>query len=276
VTQWLRADAKGRPIGVDRETEQGVLRGYIMAEEGPFKTGRGEFGKKALRQIIKLCNGTPTGLKCRMGHPNESDDGVGKFLGRVRSAWYEEYPSKGPIGDPLLQLGRVRGDLYFAESAHEVPGKGDLAAYFMKRAEEDAESFSSSLVLDCEQEYRLEKDGRPLRDATGKELPPLWMPLKLYASDLVDDGDAVAGGLLSSGDELSMLTQDMLRQGCDLLDRQFAGKDRAFIRSHLDAFVGRYLANRFGDEEAPERTDELTKDRLRLLVLRANAEGVGV
>lgn len=274
MTQMLRANVKGRPIGVEPETEYGVIRGFIMAEEGPFKTGRGEFNKKALKQIVKLCNDNPKGLKCRMGHPTESDDGLGKYLGRVRSAWYEEYPSKGPIGDPLLQLGRVRGDLYFAQSARDVPGKGDLAAYFMQRAKEDAESLSSSLVLDCEQEYRLEKDGRPKQSEDGMNLPPLWFPTKLYASDLVDDGDAVQGGLLSANvDELSTLTHEVLSQGCALLDRQFEGKDRAFIKEHLTAFVERYLAWRFPDEERAESLSAaqgaIEQDRLRLMEMAA-------
>lgn len=279
MANYLRADAKARPIGVDREVENGVLRGYILAEEGPFKTGRGEFNKKALKQIVKLCNGSPKGLKCRMGHPTESDDGLGKYLGRVRSAWYEEYPSKGPIGDPLLQLGRVRGDLYFSATAHDVPGKGDLAEYFLKRCEEDADSLSSSLVLDCDQEYRLETDGRPKKDDKGNALPPLWFPTKLYASDLVDDGDAVAGGLLSADGDLSILTHDVLRKGCELLDTQFAGKDEAYIKQHLEAFVNRYLAWRFPKEEAaePEQVKEqFYRERLRLLEMWTREIAAGV
>ena len=83
MTDWLRAETKARPLGVDREAK--AIRGVILAEEGPFKSkGRGEFDQGSIRSIVKLANATPGGLKSRFAHPTISDDGLGKFLGRVK------------------------------------------------------------------------------------------------------------------------------------------------------------------------------------------------
>src|SRR5688572_71622 len=85
-TDRLRAGAKGRPIGVDRDNK--VIRGYVVAQLGPFKSeGRGEFDEKSLAMIQELYKGAPAGLKARFAHPSESNDGLGKFLGRSRDAF---------------------------------------------------------------------------------------------------------------------------------------------------------------------------------------------
>ena len=48
VPDRLRANPLGRgAIGVDRENN--VLRGYVVAQLGPFKDGRGEFDVQLLR-----------------------------------------------------------------------------------------------------------------------------------------------------------------------------------------------------------------------------------
>jgi hypothetical protein len=52
---WLRASIKSAAVGVDRE--KNILRGYVIAQEGPFKSdGRGEFDKAALQAIERLGN----------------------------------------------------------------------------------------------------------------------------------------------------------------------------------------------------------------------------
>jgi len=183
-SEWLRAGVKSRAIGVDREKE--VIRGMVLAQEGPFKTyGRGEFDHKSLKKIVTLARKTPAGLKSRFTHPGLSGDGLGSFLGRVKNVSMDTVTVKRQ--DEITPLMAVRGDLHFAESAFATPN-GDLASYVMGLAEEDPDAVSSSLVLKSDEEQQLDAKGRPALDADGNELPPLWRPTALHASDIVDTG----------------------------------------------------------------------------------------
>ena len=76
-----------------------------------------------------------------------------------------------------------------------VGGGKPLGAYVMDLAESDPDALSSSLVLQRDEELRLDRRGRPLVDNEGIELPPLWRPTKIHASDIVAVGDAVDGFL---------------------------------------------------------------------------------
>src|SRR5262245_5501711 len=192
-THWLRAGVAGKPEGVDRAA--GMLRGYVVAQLGPFKSdGRGEFDDKSLEMIVELGNAAPKGLKSRLGHPTLSEDGIGKHLGRSRD--YRMGKALDARTGKMVKA--VRGDLVFDSSAHDTP-HGDLAGYIMNLAESDPLALSSSLVLETDQVMRLEEDGTPKLGPDGEPLPPLWRPTKLHASDIVDTGDAV-DGLLSAGE----------------------------------------------------------------------------
>lgn len=261
--QWLRASANGRNGEIDRE--KGVIRGVILAEEGPFKSeGRGEFDKAAIRSIVKMGNETPNGLKSRFSHPTLSSDGLGKFLGRqknLRSDTVMRPAGKDANGKELMKEVLVaRGDLHFDKTALEAPPDGGkpLGVYLMDLAESDPEAFGTSLVLKVNQEVRLDSKGRALKDAAGNDLPPLWYPEKLHASDVVDTGDATNSFL--SADILAGLPDAIVRQACELLDAQFAGQERDTVKARLSAFIDRYLSLRFpGDDAAtlaaePEET----------------------
>src|SRR5262245_30188022 len=68
-------------LSVDDDAK--VIRGFVVAQLGPFKTqGRGEFDERSLKQIVRLMGQEPSGLASNYGHvgPNE----LGKFLGRAR------------------------------------------------------------------------------------------------------------------------------------------------------------------------------------------------
>lgn len=250
--EWLRAATAGASA-VDRE--KGIIHGVILAEEGPFKSeGRGEFDRKAIRQIVSLAKGKSGGLKSRFAHPTLSDDGLGKFLGRfhdVKSDVILREAGQDDSGKPLLkEVLAARGDLYLDKTAlEESPNGGKpLGLYVMDLAESDPEAFGTSLVLQTEQEHRLDKQGRPLKDDAGKELPPLWRPTLLHASDIVDTGDATNSFLAA---DIDGLPDALVRQGCEMLNRQFDGKPREVVESRLNAFVNRYLAFRYGDEVDP-------------------------
>lgn len=254
-TAWLRADVKAKTGTIDRE--RGIIHGVILAEEGPFKTeGRGEFDRQAIREIVRLAKGAAGGLKSRFAHPGLSSDGIGKFLGRfhdVRSDTILREAGKDANGRPLTrEVLAARGDLYLDKTALDEPvgGGKPLGIYVMDLAESDPDAFGTSLVLKTDQELRLDKQGRPLTDEAGNQLPPLWRPKMLHASDIVDTGDATNSFL--SADLLAGLPDAVVRQGCELLDRQFANQDRATVEARLSAFLRRYLDLRFGGPEEEE------------------------
>jgi hypothetical protein len=246
--EWLRASVLGKAIGVDRE--KNVINGVILAEEGPFKSeGRGEFDRKAIRSIVKMGNEKTGGLKSRFSHPTLSDDGLGKHLGRMKNLRADtvlRQAGTDESGKTLMkEMLIARGDLYLDQTAlQEPPGGGKpLGQYVMDLAESDPEAFGTSLVLQKNDEYRLDKQGKPLKDGNGDDLPPLWIPTRLHASDVVAEGDATNAFL--SADILAGLPDAIVRQGCELLDAQFAGQTREVVEARCSAFLNRYLAYRF-------------------------------
>jgi len=255
---WLRAGNGAQAIGVDRKSE--VIRGVIIAQEGVFKSeGRGEFDLDALTVIADKVNASPNGLKSRLAHPDDSNDGIGKFLGRVRNATLDEIGTREAEGELKTdRIAVVRADLHIDPSSHETPS-GDLGGYIMALAESDSDAMSTSLVLRAEKTYRLDKHDRPLRDDDGDELPPLWDPTHLHALDVVDTGDAV-DGMLSAGIEVDVLPNGVVHRAEELMGRQFAGKSREFVQSHCEAWLGRYLSRRYGEAEAQTPEPEVPED----------------
>jgi hypothetical protein len=243
----------GRRIGVDREKE--VIYGYVVAQEGPFKSeGRGEFDREALETIVRLMAAAPNGIKSRFTHPDMSGDGIGSFLGRAKLPWIDRLAARDSEGelrtDPVFC---VRADLHLDPSAHKAPkGNGvDLADYLMTICESDPDAVSTSLVLQTEEEYRIDAKGVPLVDDEGNDLPPLWRPTKIHASDWVCTGDAVDGAL-SQALSADGLPDGVVREAARLMDRQFMGKTRAFVWARCTAWLERYLERRFGSAAGDE------------------------
>lgn len=256
---WLRADVKGKPDVVDRE--KGIVRGAILAEEGPFKSeGRGEFDRKAIRSIVKMANDEPKGLLSRFKHPSISDDGLGKHIGRIKNARSDAVlreAGKDANGKTLMKEVMIaRGDLHIDSTALDEPvgGGKPLGVYVMDLADSDPEAFGMSLVLKKNEEWRLDKQGKPLKDDKGDDLPPLWIPEVLHSCDCVGEGDATHSFL--SADILAGLPDAIVRQGCELLDAQFDGQTREAVQARLSAFMDRYLNHRFGEQEVTEQAEE--------------------
>lgn len=251
---WLSTKVLGRPVGVDREAK--VLRGYVVAQAGPFKSqGRGEFDRLALEELVKLGNTKDAGIKSRFTHPDMSNDGLGSFLGRAKNHRLD----KATDARTGKQVDAVRADLHFDRTALDTPPKGGrpLGEYIMDLAESDPDALSSSIVVQADQEYRMKKDGTLELDEEGEPLPPLWRPKVLHASDIVDTGDAV-DGLLSANIEGEPLAA--LWRGAELLDSVFGGQARDVVEARLLAYVGRYLTRKFGE---PEVVPTPRKDALR-------------
>lgn len=243
-TQWLRANVSSvaRGVGVDRDNR--VINGFIVAEEGPFRSeGRGEFDGKSLASIVDLMRAEPRGLKSRFTHPTLSNDGLGHFLGRATGARVET------VGRPGGNVQAVRADLHLSETAFEKNPNGNIGDYLLGLAEEDPDAMGASLVLTVDEELRLDARKRPLTDENGEPLPPLWRPKSLHAVDMVDSGDATRQFL---GADLDGLPDDIVRRGSELLDRQFHGCGRDVVEARSLAWLKRYLDNRFGDDAAPQ------------------------
>lgn len=237
--RFLRASATARPIGVDRK--ENVLRGFVVAQLGPFKSeGRGEFDQFSLDEIVRLGNSTGQ-LKSRFNHPTMCDDGLGKFLGRPRGFFMSTATTSDGKTVPA-----VRADLQFDRTALDTPPDGGkpLGVYVMDLAESDPDALSSSLVLRVNKEYRVNSDGTRQRSEDGEELPPLWRPVRLFGSDIVDTGDAV-DGLLSAGDG----PDAVVWKAAEFLDAQFPDAAREELADRLGGWLARYLDMRFGPDE---------------------------
>lgn len=248
TTDWLRAEAKAPLVGLDREKRR--INGYVVAQEGLFHDRRGQFSADSLARIVALMQGAePVGLKSRFAHPSLSSDGLGKFLGRAHN------PRLDTIGERRV----VRADLQLDPSASKTPS-GDLAGYVMDLAEHDPAAFGTSLVLQSKKQAFLGEDGRRKKDAEGKEIPDLWLPTKLHASDVVDQPNATSSLL---GEELSVefakLPDGVLRQACELLDAQFAGVAPDVVRARLDAWLERYFQLRDENYVPPVREGDVAK-----------------
>lgn len=272
-SDWLRANVTGKIVEVDRNAQ--VIRGYIVAQQGPFWTpDRGEFDKDGLKEIVKLMKAAPNGLKSRFAHPGVSSDGIGSYLGRAKDPWLDKITARDSKGELKTdEIVVVRADLHLDPTSRKTPN-GDLGGYIMDLAESDPDALSSSLVTTPDQKYRTDAKGRPLKDDDGKKLPPLWHPLKLHATDMVDTGDAV-DGLLSAKHGLSIdgLPDAVVRQGAALLDRQFAGQTRDVIEARCTGWLQRYLDLRYG--EPVEVDDSLERIRTNI-VRRRRRWGEGV
>lgn len=262
--QWLKAKFSSPGVEVDRENN--VIRGYVLAQEGPFKSaGRGEFDQKSLKQIVALSNKKPGGLKSRFTHPNLSEDGLGKYLGRAKNLRMDHVSQKRDGKDVLLHA--VRGDLHLDPTSFDTPN-GNLGKYVMDLAESDSDALSSSLVLKADQELRMDpKTKRPMLAEDGSELPPIWRPTELHASDVVDTGDAVDGFLSAHPIDGTNLPDGIVRQASMLLDQAFLNQNRDELRDILEGFVDRYLTNRFG-EIVPEPQPLKSEPRLSIAEAR--------
>lgn len=259
VSERLRAGIMGRPVGVDREAK--VLRGFVVAQLGPFKSeGRGQFDLQSLHNIVTLGNSMPQGLKSRFTHPTMSSDGLGKHLGRAKSfvlSTAKDARTNKPVA-------AVRADLHFNQTSLEPPPGGGTpyGEYVMKLVETDPDAISSSLDLTGGVDFFLETKNGELQKVDPNTLSgdetPIWRPTRLAATDIVDTGDAVDGLLSVDG-----LPLEQLWKGAEMLNEIFAGQSRDVVYNRLSAFVLRYLDWRFGEVE-PLETPRLDKYRKML------------
>jgi hypothetical protein len=248
---WLRVGIRERPEAVDRE--KGIVYGAIGAEEMTFKDRRGEFDRAAIREVVKLSKAGPKGLKARLGHPSMSGDSLGKFLGRFRNG--RSAAILRPAGDgKMVERLAAKFDLHLDPSSFDTPN-GNLGKYILDLAESDSDAFGASLVLQIDEEFRLDKKGVRLKDDDGNDLPPLWRPKVLHALDVVDEGDATES-FLSAGLTADGLPDEVVRKATQLLEQQLGGQPRDVVRARVVAYLDRYLDYKYGGD-APEADEVL-------------------
>ncbi|MCX7428865.1 MAG: hypothetical protein NTW96_24970, partial [Planctomycetia bacterium] len=249
----LRANPTSRAVDIGVDRDEQIIRGVIVAEEGPFRDGRGEFDAAGIRAIRDLMARVPGGLKSRFSHPTLFDDGLGKFLGRMQS------PRLVTVWRGGKQVSAVRADLHLSDTAFDANPNGNLGGYLLDLAEEDPEALGASLVLNSDQEYRLDARGRRLLGDNGEPFPPLWKPTKLYNCDVVDEGAATRAFL---GFTSTTSARDFEQMAARLLDQAFPFIAPDVLESRCKAWIGRYLDLRFGEKHVgADRDPKLRRER---------------
>lgn len=190
----------------------------------------------SLQQVLSLGRALPKGVKSRLSHPNASNDGMGRQLGRFRS-WRMSDDGQRVLADQHLASFAFRG------------GDSSIGKMVMDMADEDPEQFGVSIdpVLDHEEMKRLKRDD-------GK------MPLrvkKLIAADIVDEPAATRGGLFGNS-PLSIGTAPY--KATEALNTLFSDASEEVIRARVGDFMNTYLATRFGGQGNDERDDEMSTD----------------
>ena len=223
MTEFRSLPNRTSPQGVDRTNK--VVMGAKVIEKGDLNDARDwTVDTDTLHQVVELAERGKRGVKARFTHPNMSDDGLGSYLGR----WT----------DFRVENNAVYADLHIADSAFDVPGKGDIATYVMDLAEEDPEAFGVSLATVLDDSMVDAEEGVPLRFA------------KLRAADFVDEPAATRGGLFAISAEDP---RDLPAVVTRLLDAHF-GKDvdPEVVSGRFHELLSRY----FGQEVIPVSQDQ--------------------
>ena len=171
------------PVGVDEAA--GMIRGMVLAEAVPFKTGRGRFDEAALERAAELIN-EAGGVPSYLSHAHAKGDGEGTYLGEVQNAQVDYDPKPA----------RLRADLKFDPAAALSP-LGNWPAYILAQAQSNPRRIGSSLAL------RATAEEQP--PVKGKRQPPLWRPTAIISADIVSRGDAV-NSLLSAEEQQELET----------------------------------------------------------------------
>lgn len=212
----LRAIPKSARV----DTQRHILAGVSVIEAVEALGHEMIVDAKTLDQVAHFGNvNGPAGVKSRFTHPGMSSDGMGRFLGRMKSFRKE--------GD------RVLADLYLSDSAAESP-EGDLREYVERLAANDPDAAGMSIVAYMDTAWVVENDegaeveiegsryDRP--DNATTELPFARLKVKelrsgeqvnpLRAVDLVDEPAANRQGMFSVG------TSALAEQAFAELDRR--------------------------------------------------------
>jgi hypothetical protein len=237
---WYRAPiASGLAHDAQVDFKNHVIRGAVAMEVGPAKGHDEEVDEFTINETVRLGQQLEHGAKSRFGHPELCSDALGAYAGQQK-AWRV---------DPLDSR-RALMDIHFSEFALADPS--NMVERVMLRARDEPHSFGNSVVLKRDLEYRFEADGKTrLKDADGKELPPLIRPLALLGSDLVDS-PAATSALFSAADHegTSAVYSAAAAEGLD----EILGRDDADDR--IANFAERFFSTR---PEAARRVGDIVE-----------------
>lgn len=225
----LRA-IRGLPEEARVDRERRVIYGVSIIELGPLNAPdeRPWFADETtLQQVLTLGRAFPKGVKSRLTHPNMSNDGMGRQLGRFRN-WRMSDDGQRVLADEHLASFAFRG------------GENSIGGLVLDMAEEDPGAFGVSLAPVWD-----DKEMQRLRTRDGK------MPMrfkKLIAVDIVDEPAATRGGLFGDA-PLSIGTAP--HKATHALDTLFADASEDVIRDRVSSFLNTYLASRFGGQDHP-------------------------
>lgn len=227
----LRTPMVKSKVGVDRENN--MLTGFVVAQIGEAKGHGAALDDVTLNTLMELGNKIDGGAKMRFTHPNMSDDGLGKYLGRAKNFRRD--------GDLL------RADGKLGQSSFKSP-KGNLGGYVLDLAEEDPDAFGASVAMFADVEEIKDEDGKPKKGADGKKLLPVFRPTRLHAVDVVDD-PAATDSMFTSQTWAAQATEfaDRLGRSLDLTPQEVARK--------VQEFIPRYLQSKGVDMSDPIKPD---------------------
>lgn len=244
VSRGLAAGTGDKPAGGRVDRDANVIYGYSVAELGEALGHGFRLDDQSLDQIVELGNADGKGRKSRFTHPNASGDALGTYLGRSFNFRRD--------GD------RVRADLHIADAAFTSP-KGDLGSYVLNMATEAPDDFGASVVIQHSLEDERDDDGKLKTDPeTGKRLLPVARVQALHAVDVVDDPAANRKGFFA---DLSAAPDAAAQMATAYLDELFDDAQPDVIRERVEAYLSKYLANRFPD--VPEKPATLAGRHLQ-------------
>jgi len=271
-TGFLRA----KPQEVSAKT--GVIKGVKVCSEGPAKGHGVSLDSDFIGEVTKQGNALKSGLKARFGHPNMCSESLGTFIGRFKN--FSTGTTKREDG---TEASCCFADLHLSETAKDTPN-GDLYAYVLAMAENEADVFGTSIVFHRGEEYRKNEQGEKVfpydrngnrnqeyREAGG----PIFIECeKLCACDCVDE-PAANDGLFSSSAFSGETIAGQITQFLDLHPQIFqALSDNPEILEAVaqygdkfDEFLTRYREHRNhnhkSDQEGytmPDKKDEVKEE----------------
>ncbi|MEL6851791.1 MAG: hypothetical protein AAFP92_24930, partial [Bacteroidota bacterium] len=144
MSKWSKTYFKAKINSDQIDIEEGILRDVVMCQVGPAKGHGVHLEQEFIEQTVNLGQEQPQGLKARFGHPMMSTEALGTGLGRFHNV--------------RLRGNQAIGDLHLAEYSQSSP-EGDLRTYILERAQEDPDSFGSSIVFIPGEKYKRNENG---------------------------------------------------------------------------------------------------------------------